>query len=203
MAVLAVGIALGLPAAAGAHARPAGVPQRAPQRMERAVLGPEHAAEHARERRALRHARSVWRHRPVRERRRILARAAAAARSETARVDGAPDQVGRWEPARIPFPTYAINAVVLPTGRVLFWGRSPLDRGTQTRVNDTPAYVWDPAKGAGGFTAVRPPKIDIDGDGTLEEAPLFCSGQSLLPSGEVLATGGEPAPPPCAGGRPA
>ena len=193
--MLVVGIALGVPATACAHDRPAGVSERALQRMERAVLGPEHAAEHAHERRALRHARSVWRRRPARERRRILARAAAAARSETARVDAAPDQVGRWESARIPFPTYAINAVVLPTGRVLFWGRSPLDKGTQTRVNDTPAYVWDPAKGAGGFTEVRPPKIDIDGDGTPEEAPLFCSGQSLLPSGEVLATGGNLAYP--------
>jgi hypothetical protein len=42
---------------------------------------------------------------------------------------------------------------------------------------------------------VRPPKIDIDGDGIKEEAPLFCSGQSLLPSGEVLATGGNLAYP--------
>jgi hypothetical protein len=193
--VLAVGIVLGLPVTASAHDRPAGVSERALQRMERAVLGPEHAAEHARERRALLHARADWRRRPARERRRILARAAVAARRETALVDGSPDQVGRWESTRIPFPTYAINAVMLPTGRVLFWGRSPLDRGTQTRVNDTPAYVWDPAKGAGGFTEVRPPQIDIDGDGTLEEAPLFCSGQSLLPSGEVLATGGNLAYP--------
>ena len=78
----------------------------------------------------------------------------------------------------------------MPTGKMLFWGRSPLDRDTQERVNDTPAYVWDPGKSAGAFTAVRPPAIDVDGDGDLEEAPLFCSGQSLLPSGEVLATGG-------------
>ena len=47
-----------------------------------------------------------------------------------------------------------------------------------------------PGEAGGAFTAVRPPAIDIDGDGDLEEAPLFCSGQSLLPSGEVLATGG-------------
>lgn len=38
---------------------------------------------------------------------------------------------------------------MLPTGRVLFWGRSPLDPGTQTRINDTPAYVWDPASAVG------------------------------------------------------
>jgi hypothetical protein len=101
--------------------------------------------------------------------------------------------VGRWEAARIPFPTYAINTVMLPTGKVLFWGRSPIDPSNGERKNDTPAYVWDPAKGAGGFTEARPPKIDVGG--TLVEAPLFCSGQSLLPSGEVFAAGGNLAYP--------
>ena len=32
--------------------------------------------------------------------------------------------------------------------------------------------------------------IDLDGDGDMDRAPIFCSGQSLLPSGEVLAAGG-------------
>src|SRR3954449_3249866 len=193
MAVLAVGVALGLPAAACAHARPAGVSERALERYERATLGPEHAAEHARERRALRRARSRWLRRSPQERRRIVARAAATARTAQGSAGGTASNVGRWETARIPFPTYAINTVLLPTGKVLFWGRSPIDRGTGQRVNDTPAYVWDPAKGSAGFTAVRPPKIDIGGK--LVEAPLFCSGQSLLPSGEVFAAGGNLAYP--------
>jgi len=75
------------------------------------------------------------------------------------RAGGAASDVGRWESARIPFPTYAINTVMLPTGKVLFWGRSPIDPGTGERKNDTPAYVWDPAKASAGFTAVRPPKM--------------------------------------------
>ena len=174
-----------------AHERPARhLDERSLQRFERATLGPRHAAEHAGERRALRRARAVWRRRPAGERRQLFARAAAASRRARAAAAAPADQVGRWDPKRIPFPTYAINVVLMPTGRVLFWGRSPLDPVTQQRVNDTPAYVWDPGKSAGAFTAVRPPAIDIDGDGDLEEAPLFCSGQSLLPSGEVLATGG-------------
>ena len=195
MVFASAGLCLGAPALAGAHGRISGLEERALQRMERAALGPRHAADHARERRALRHARAAWRHRRAPERRRILARASAAARRERGRAAGSADQVGRWQATRIAFPTYAINAVMLPTGRVLFWGRSPLDPGTRERVNDTPTYVWDPAKGATGFTEVRPPAIDIDGDGDLEEAPLFCSGQSLLPSGEVLATGGNLAYP--------
>ena len=58
---------------------------------------------------------------------------------------------------------------MMPTGRVLFWGRSPL-KSDQTRNNDTPAYVWDPAKGAAGFTSVRPPNIVIGGNSV--QAPL-------------------------------
>ena len=176
-------------AAAHTHA-PGRLDERSLQRFERELLGPRHAAEHAVERRALRRARAAWRRRPASERHRIRARAAAAAKRARAAADAPADEVGRWVAQRVAFPTYAINTVLMPTGKVLFWGRSPLDRGTAERVNDTPAYVWDPAKGAQGFTAVRPPAIDVDGDGDLEEAPLFCSGQSLLPSGEVLATGG-------------
>jgi hypothetical protein len=198
--LLTSAIALGAPPAADAHARaPVQLGERALERFERATLGPRHAAEHAVERRALRRAREAWRRRPARERRRLLARAAAASQHARAAANAPADQVGRWDPKPIPFPTYAINAVLMPTGRVLFWGRSPIDPATQQRVNDTPAYVWDPGKSTGAFTAVRPPAIDIDGDGDLEEAPLFCSGQSLLPSGEVLATGGTFAYPVYAG----
>ena len=188
MLVVSAGLGLVAPSTGAAHGRSAATGERALQRLEQAALGPRHAAEHARERRALRHARAAWRHRTPAERRRILARASAASRHEGTRAEGPRDQVGRWAPTAIEFPTYAINAVMLPTGRVLFWGRSPLDPGTQTRINDTPAYVWDPAKGTAGFTEVRPPRIDVSGRAV--EAPLFCSGQSLLPSGEVLATGG-------------
>src|SRR5215211_2518613 len=189
--LVGAGIAFAAPAVAGAHERPARAGgERALQRLERSALGPRHAAEHARERRSLRRARALWRKRPPAERRRLRARAATAARRVRAGAASPADQVGRWDPQTIPFPTYAINTVLLPTGRILFWGRSPIDRGTGARVNDTPAYVWDPAKPDDAFTEVRPPAIDVDGDGDVEEAPLFCSGQSLLPSGEVFATGG-------------
>ena len=50
-----------------------------------------------------------WRRRPAGERRRLLARAAAASRRARAAAAAPADQVGRWDPQRIPFPTYAIN----------------------------------------------------------------------------------------------
>ena len=85
-------------------AAPPHMSERALERFERATLGPEHAAEHARERRALRHARAVWRQRTPSERRRILARAAAAQRASAATADGPSDQVGRWESRAHPVP---------------------------------------------------------------------------------------------------
>ena len=79
---------------------------------------------------------------------------------------------------------------MLPTGEVMFWGTAfpnePRNRGN--------AAVWDPAKGYGSdaFTEVPPPSIDPDGPGPqgTDTAPIVCSGLSMLPSGEVLVTGG-------------
>ena len=79
---------------------------------------------------------------------------------------------------------------MLPTGEVMFWGPSfpkePRNRGN--------AALWDPSKGYGSdaFTEVPPPAVDPDGDGPqgTDTAPIFCSGLSMLASGEVLVTGG-------------
>ena len=101
----------------GGRTRPAAATgERALQRLERAALGPRHAAEHARERRALRHARAAWRHRPP-------ASAGGSSRAprpppgaRAPRAEGPPIRSGAGRRAAIPFPTYAINAVMLPTG---------------------------------------------------------------------------------------
>jgi hypothetical protein len=79
--------------------------------------------------------------------------------------------------------------VVLPTGKVLMWGRPPIDSTDGTRANTTPAMLWDPAHPELPPEDVTP-KLDLDGDGDLEDAPVFCSGQSLLPDGRVFAAGG-------------
>ena len=53
------------------------------------------------------------------------------------------------------------------------------------------AGILDPSAGEiPSDGAISTPPIDIDNDGDLEPAPLYCSGQSLLPNGEVLITGG-------------
>jgi hypothetical protein len=169
-------LALATPAAAHGPAAKR-LTERQLFKLETRLLGPQHAREHAEERRALRRAR---RH-PVH----------AARPVARLKATGPADQVGRWDPAMISLPTWAINAVTLPTGKVLFWGRSPLIAGK--RGHDSPAYLWNPAViGPSAIKEVAPPYIDVDldGDGDLDRAPLFCSGQSLLPSGEILVTGG-------------
>ena len=91
-------------------------------------------------------------------------------------------------------PTYAIHSALLPTGKVLFWGRPPPPGGGAPRPNVGEAALWDPSLGTGAaaFTDVDPPVIDVDGPGGQPPAPapIFCSGLSQLPSGEVLVAGG-------------
>ena len=101
-----------------------------------------------------------------------------------------PEEGGAWSP---PFPhrSYGMHASLLPTGKVLFWS-VPLRAFVDARPNTGLAWLWDPAKGTGpdAFTDVDPPLVDSDGDGATERAPLYCSGQSFLPDGRLLVTGG-------------
>jgi hypothetical protein len=158
-------------------------------RAEQALLGAEHAQEHAAQREAL----ERWLELPAAERRRearAARREAAAAETRIAAALPAADQVGRWEPQTFELPTYAINTVVMPTGEVLFWGRAPVGPGggPNDRDNVTRVGVWNPRTGA--LDEIPAPITDVDGDGDLDHVALFCSGQSLLPSGEVLLAGG-------------
>lgn len=181
--MVALALAMAAPARAVAH-------DHGPlAEAEQALLGAEHAEEHAAQREALRR----WLELPAAERRRqarAARRTAAAAEARIAAALPAADQVGRWEPQTIPLPTYAINTVVVPTGEVLFWGRAPVrpGGGPNDRDNVTRIWLWNPRTGA--LDEIPAPRADLDGDGSLDHVPLFCSGQSLLASGEVLLAGG-------------
>jgi hypothetical protein len=89
-------------------ATPAAAGERELRAYETATLGPAHAAEHAR------------------------ARAAGGTPHPVAPApvpNASADEIGRWDPTTVALPTYAINAVMLPTGKVAFWGRAPLIGG--------------------------------------------------------------------------
>ncbi len=190
----AIGYALALgPPPVAAHDLggyiPAGASEAETRAIETTMLGPEHAAEHAAARRSSRLA-----ERGVTMRVDGTQMAYSSEEAAAPRAAGAPDEIGEWTAAPFTLPTYAINSVVLPTGKVLFWGRPPPPGGGALRPNVGKAALWDPSLGTGPgpFTDVAPPVIDVDGAGGQPPAaaPIFCSGQSLLPSGEVVVTGG-------------
>jgi hypothetical protein len=194
LAVSAFAVALGTfaPGAALAHDAPGSLAaahapplkgaalthERRLRAIESAVLGPEHAAEHARLRAYERS--PYWRARL----RKAARRARAAAHLM---VNGPPHEVGRWTD-QFDIPIFAINSIVLPTGKVLWFAYpSNPDRPPGQR-NFANAWLWDPSKGegAGAFKQVDPP---IDPTTGLP-VNIWCAGNSLLADGEVLVTGG-------------
>ena len=166
--------------------------ERALRSIEVEVLGAEHAAEHARQREAEREMVESWEALSPAEQELARADEDEEARSlaEAVAAVGAPDDIGQWTSAPFAIPNYAIHSAVLPTGKVLFWGYPPISGGA--RPNEGRAALWDPAKGTGpgSLRSIPPPQIDVDGDGDTEPAPIYCSGQSFLPNGALLATGG-------------
>ena len=93
----------------------------------------------------------------------------------TARVrivdDERADDEGSWgEP--IPTEVIPIQAVLLPTGKIIYW-----DRSSDTQAWDPQPRLWDPI--AEKISRIKP--IDYE---------PFCSGHSLLPNGNLLVTGG-------------
>jgi hypothetical protein len=182
--VVCAAVLAALLAVAPAHARD----EAALEAYETATLGPAHAAEHAAERKAAAAEAALT---PAQRR--------AAERNASALElrDAPADEVGRWSRDTIDLPTFAINAVMLPTGNVAFWGRPPLVGGTRENRGDF--YLWDPASGE--VTAHEPPQVDLDGDGVGDvPAPLFCSGQSLLADGQLFVAGGNLGNPSYLGG---
>ena len=184
-AVVVIVFALGASSAVAVAGHPSGelglpgVSERKLRAFETKVLGPAHAAEHARLRRALRNGR-----RPAPNTRRAAVAAAPAD----------PSVSGRWG-APFPIPVMAINAAMLPTGKVL-WYAYPQNPSAAPGNPDSPntaqGWLWDPARGSASdaFNRVDPPLWLDPADGQLKPANIWCSGQSFLADGRVLVTGG-------------
>ena len=84
---------------------------------------------------------------------------------------------------------------MLPTGKVLFWGRPPLPGpGTQRPNYSARRRSGRRALGTGpgAFTDVDPPVIDVDGPGGQPPAPapIFCSGQIAAAERRGVVAGG-------------
>jgi hypothetical protein len=102
----------------------------------------------------------------------------AAGSANAPTVTGGPGNVGQWGPV-VSWPVVAINAALLPNGKVLAYD-SIGDHATETYpVQDhTRATVWDPATGS-------------QSDVTLNDGyNIFCSGFSHLRNGNMFVAGG-------------
>jgi Domain of unknown function (DUF1929) len=162
---VAVAVAL---LAATAPARAHDLAEAELRSVETAQLGAEHAAAHAAQRR--------------------LARAAqaAGARTAPAPLPPVPTQTGgAWAPAAR-LPVIAINAALLPTGKVLIFaypGRpGEPGSGFENRAEAYVGYPDDPRS----WRRVDPPIDPRTGKPT----DIWCGGTSLLADGRVLVTGG-------------
>jgi hypothetical protein len=95
-------------------------------------------------------------------------------------------QQGQWGDT-FNLDTVAIHASLLPTGKVLYWGRrsiSGIQKGLTLDPKETEAYVLDPSTGKSQSTASKP--LDADG----HTVNLFCSGHCFQPDGTLLVVGG-------------
>lgn len=99
---------------------------------------------------------------------------------------GDPAKVGRWsEP--FPLKNVAIHAHLLPTGKILYWGRrKEFGSNKFDTLNDhaCQTYILDPDTGQSRETANQPTLKD----GT--PVNLFCSGHTFLPDGRLMVVGG-------------
>lgn len=97
-----------------------------------------------------------------------------------------PAKVGRWSK---PFQlnNVAIHAHLLPTGKILYWGRRKefgSDKFDTLNDHACQTYILDPNTGQSRETANQPTLRD----GT--PVNLFCSGHTFLPDGRLMVVGG-------------
>jgi hypothetical protein len=86
-----------------------------------------------------------------------------------------PATVGQWS-APIAVPVVGVTAVLLHTGKVLFWSYDPASYYVVSQSNRGVAYLWDPVTLAG--QSIAPPEN------------IWCGGQTIRADGRVYVAGG-------------
>ena len=83
--------------------------------------------------------------------------------------------VGRWSSPFI-IPIVGVSAVLLHTGKVLFWSYDPVNYHNPRKGNDGVGHIWDPVTRTGYN---MPPPENI-----------WCAGHTILSDGRVYIAGG-------------
>jgi hypothetical protein len=97
------------------------------------------------------------------------------ASSPAGRAAKAGTSQGRWsDPFTI--PVVGVTAVLLHTGKVLFWSYDPAYWDNADNSTNGVSYVWDPATRTGH--SIAPPEN------------IWCAGQTVLADGRVFVAGG-------------
>ena len=84
-------------------------------------------------------------------------------------------RMGRWS-SPFTIPITGMSAVLLHTGKVMFWSYDPNNNHQAVNSANGVNYLWNPTNRQGYFIAPPP--------------NLWCSGQTILADGRVLAAGG-------------
>ena len=177
------------------------------QQRETSLLGPSHAAQHARMRQqqcevergarkvpAKDHTvkasrtlaedadakRAVWKRKSGLSQWRdgaatVLAAVTGSSRATAQTTASDPLVMGRWSSPFV-IPVVGVSAVLLHTGKVMFWSYDPVNYHNPKKSNDGVGFIWDPATREG--YNIPPPEN------------IWCAGQTILSDGRVYVAGG-------------
>ncbi len=82
---------------------------------------------------------------------------------------------GRWSSPFV-IPVVGVSAVVLHTGKVMFWSYDPVNYHNPKKGNDGVGYIWNPVTRVG--YNIPPPEN------------IWCAGHTILSDGRVYVAGG-------------
>ena len=83
--------------------------------------------------------------------------------------------VGRWSSPFV-IPVVGVTAVLLHTGKVMFWSYDPVNYHNPKKGNDGVGYIWNPVTRTG--YNIPPPEN------------IWCAGHTILSDGRVFISGG-------------
>ena len=83
--------------------------------------------------------------------------------------------IGRWSSPFV-IPVVGVSAVLLHTGKVMFWSHDPVNYHNPLKGNDGVGYIWNPVTRTG--YNIPPPEN------------IWCAGHTILSDGRVYVAGG-------------